>query len=510
MNTPGPGLLASLSIGLLFFQQQPPARASAHAESRAAKVLILGIDGLRADALAAVGPPAHAIRQLMDSGCYTYQAHTGAKTVSGPGWSSILTGVWLDKHNVPDNEFKNPNYKEYPHFFARVREARPALRLASIVDWQEIDKFILAPVGADDRLVFDYKDSGDARVTEAAVKLLSQGNPDVTFIYFADVDETGHKLGFHPSSPGYMAQIETVDSQISQILDAVRARPNYTKENWLIIVTSDHGGTIDGNHGRDIPEHREIPFIVSGAGAKRGKLLETIQQVDVVPTALAHLGIVMKPEWGLDGRPAGLLTTTELKKNLIYNPGAELCIGRDIPAANTGIAGWNSLGSMTVLRYGAPNGYPDVASPGPSQRGRQFFAGGALTESSMEQIINFTDLAGRVDSGSLQFRAGGFFGGFGNQRDCAWMILQFLDANGAALQSRTTGAVTVADRLREIPAKDKDGKAVAGTGLLPREQVAPVPVGARYVKLTLRAEAGEGSNDGYADNLYFQLEEKQD
>jgi hypothetical protein len=28
--------------------------------------------------------------------------------------------------------------------------------------------------------------------------------------------------------------------------------------------------------------------------------------VDVVPTALTHLGVAIKPEWGLDGKAVGL------------------------------------------------------------------------------------------------------------------------------------------------------------------------------------------------------------
>jgi hypothetical protein len=68
------------------------------------KVLIIGIDGCRPDALkAAKAPHLHA---LMREGAFSEAAQAGDITVSGPGWSSMLTGVWRTKHGVRDNKFE--------------------------------------------------------------------------------------------------------------------------------------------------------------------------------------------------------------------------------------------------------------------------------------------------------------------------------------------------------------------------------------------------------------------
>ena len=48
----------------------------------------------------------------------------GVDTVSGPGWSSMLTGVWADKHGVHDNSFKGANYAKHPHFFHWLHQAQ--------------------------------------------------------------------------------------------------------------------------------------------------------------------------------------------------------------------------------------------------------------------------------------------------------------------------------------------------------------------------------------------------
>src|SRR5262249_2131553 len=115
-----PTLALALLIGLI-------ATVSSAADDTAAKtkkVLFIGIDGCRFDAVKAVDAPN--LDRLMAEGCYDADCqilgdrYTGNDTVSGPGWSSILTGVWADKHGVDNNDFKVKHYDQYPHFFARL------------------------------------------------------------------------------------------------------------------------------------------------------------------------------------------------------------------------------------------------------------------------------------------------------------------------------------------------------------------------------------------------------
>ncbi|CAM5353026.1 hypothetical protein SALBM311S_08742 [Streptomyces alboniger] len=47
---------------------------------------------------------------------------------SGPGWSSVLTGVWPDRHGVTGNDFTGADYLRYPDFLTRATTLRPGLR----------------------------------------------------------------------------------------------------------------------------------------------------------------------------------------------------------------------------------------------------------------------------------------------------------------------------------------------------------------------------------------------
>ena len=110
--------LASLTLILV---TTVPICSQSIAEDPAGRVLVIGIDGLRPDALNAARTPA--IDSLIDNGCFSEstkilgERYRKNDTVSGPGWSSFLTGVWADKHGVDNNQFTVKHYDRYPAFF---------------------------------------------------------------------------------------------------------------------------------------------------------------------------------------------------------------------------------------------------------------------------------------------------------------------------------------------------------------------------------------------------------
>jgi predicted AlkP superfamily pyrophosphatase or phosphodiesterase len=261
------------------------------------KVLIIGIDGCRPDALLAAKAP-H-LHRLIETGAFSDRARTGDITVSGPGWASLLTGVWRDKHGVRDNNFEGANFRAYPDVLARVKQARPAAFVASVVHWAPIRTKIVT--AADQTSAHKT----DAEVARVAGKLLAERDPDVLFVHFDDVDHAGHAHGFSPTEPKYVAAITTVDGLVGQLLDAVKRRKGRAAEDWLILVSTDHGGS-GKSHGKDIPEHRTIFLIVHGSAAVPGRITPPPAIVDVAPTALRHLGVPVDPAWKLDGRAVGL------------------------------------------------------------------------------------------------------------------------------------------------------------------------------------------------------------
>jgi hypothetical protein len=220
------------------------------------KVIVIGIDGCRPDALLAANTPN--IDNLIANGIFSPDALNEDITISGPGWSAILCGVWSDKHLVTNNSFNGNNYDTYPPFFKHINDFNSDLNTLSICHWSPINTFINQ----------DYVDiamnatSGLEVATEAA-NYLTNDDPDVVFLHFDDVDHAGHAYGFSPTIGEYISSIEGVDTEIGMVIQALEQRPNYADEDWLIMVTTDHGGGPSGHGGNSI-EEKNIFVIASG------------------------------------------------------------------------------------------------------------------------------------------------------------------------------------------------------------------------------------------------------
>ncbi len=236
-----------LLLGIFFtfqaFAQQP-------------KLLIIGIDGCRADALTAANTPN--LDALIANGISSLDALNDDITISGPGWSAMLTGVWSDKHGVTDNSFNGSNYDQYPHFFKYLEDFDPNFHTASFCHWGPINDQIVQ-----DHADFKLNISTDAEVASQAAAYLTVNNPDALFLHFDDVDHAGHSSGFSPETPEYIAAIEGVDTYVGTVMEALTGRASYDQEKWLILVSTDHGGRGFG-HGGNTLEEQNIFVIASG------------------------------------------------------------------------------------------------------------------------------------------------------------------------------------------------------------------------------------------------------
>ena len=299
--------LGMLLVGCEAAEEAPP---PIPLEERTPKVIVIGIDGVRPDVLAEVPTPN--IDALATAGTFTARTRTTTPSVSGPSWSSMLTGVWPEKHGVTDNEFGGRHYDEWPGFLTRLEQADPELETFAVVDWVPLMQLeggstAIGPE-VDRRELLDGYELGwaeaDTRATALAVEALTQSDPDALFVYLGNPDETSHQTG--SIGVEYRDAIALSDQQIGRIVTAIRQRPTYPSENWLVIVSTDHGRRADGGHGGDSPVEMTTFIVVSGPAAAVGTVDGETFIVDVAVTALAHMGIELDPAWGLDGTPVGL------------------------------------------------------------------------------------------------------------------------------------------------------------------------------------------------------------
>jgi hypothetical protein len=193
--------------------------------------------------------------------------------------------------------------------------------------------------------------------------------------------------------------------------------------------------------------------------------------------------------------------------NLIVNGHAEQGGGASPDSVTVlTIPSWEKEGFLTVVQYDRATGnsvYPKLTSPGPTDRGVNFFAvcyngtiGGGPAEASASQTIDLSSARGIISSGEVLFELSGYFGGYDSWGDYAELTAKFLDQNGTVLNAAVVGQAS----------PDNRGNV---TGLLERKVSGKLPPTTRKALIVLHMvkvhwEAW-AQNTGYADNLSFTL-----
>lgn len=266
------------------------------AEGAAPRLLFVGIDGVRSDALQVAQAPM--IDLLRRHGAWTYEANTQSETVadSSAGWSTLYAGVGATLHGVLDNASAGDRDWSYPTFAWRLRHEHGHAGMMA-AQWAPAARALHEPDAFEEIL------GGDGAQVAAGLSAALRGSPRAVYLtHFDDVDHEGHATGFSPSNPRYVAAIEGVDGFIGELLDAILARPTLASEDWLFVVATDHGGEGTSHGPRDRPNQR-IPFVVASARGPVGQFLtRDVQQVDVAPTIFAHFGVTPSPSWRLTGQ----------------------------------------------------------------------------------------------------------------------------------------------------------------------------------------------------------------
>ncbi|MBL4882271.1 MAG: alkaline phosphatase family protein [Oleispira sp.] len=272
------------------------------------KVLLIGIDGLQFEELQKVSTPN--FDRLTINKAYTggiTHSNSEQSTSSGPGWSTILTGVWANKHQITSNSSDLANPK-FPSIFKRLRDAQPQAKIASIMNWGTPNtSYFRNDVTGNDIILNGLVDKD---VTLKGVELIQQGY-DLVFLHLDDPDHAGHSTGF---GPAYNKSIQITDQYLGLLLNAV----NQSHHDWLVLITTDHGRhPITGyGHGNQTKEEKTI-FIGSNKTLNAeftqplsdlnnhdfNNLYGNPAQTSLTPTALRYLDIEIEKEWLLDGIP---------------------------------------------------------------------------------------------------------------------------------------------------------------------------------------------------------------
>lgn len=282
---------------------------------RSKKVVFIIVDGISYDQLQTASTPQ--IDRIGKLGNLT-EAYVGGNsedyrktpTISAVGYNSLLTGTWANKHNVYGNGIKKPNYS-YPSIFRLYKDVHPKGTIAVFSSWLDNrTKLVGDGLEATDGIQVDYAYDGlehdtinyphdkyrnfmkliDVHVAKEAAKTILEKAPDVSWIYLEYTDDIGHGYG---DGPHFNAAITFEDGLLGQIYDAVAQREKNTQEDWLFVVTTDHGRSAkDGkHHGGQSKRERSTWILTNKKNTNAYFNNETPAIVDLYPTITDFLDI---------------------------------------------------------------------------------------------------------------------------------------------------------------------------------------------------------------------------
>jgi predicted AlkP superfamily pyrophosphatase or phosphodiesterase len=263
-------------------------------------VLLVGVDGLSAEAITATGTPT--LHGLMATGAYTLRARSVIPTVSSPNWASMLMAAGPEQHGITTNDWRPDRFdippvvtglgSIFPTIVGELRRARPNAPIGVFHDWGGFGRLI-EPGAA--TVVVDL--DGPYETVERAQAWFAAGRPALTIVHLDHVDLAGHEYGW--SSRAYLDAVGEADRLIQALLVSLRERRLW--DRTAIIVSADHGGA-GTTHGGLTRAEIEIPWIAAGAGIVKGHQLKNpVTTIDTAATIAFLLDVPPHPAW--IGRP---------------------------------------------------------------------------------------------------------------------------------------------------------------------------------------------------------------
>lgn len=287
--------------------------SNAYSQTKTPKAVFIIVDGVPADVMEKLDLPN--FNAIQKAGGYTRTmvgghpgTYTQTPTISAVGYNCVLTGVYAHKHNVWGNDISAPNY-QYPNLFRLVKEAQPHKTIGIFSSWQDNrTKLVGEGLAAAGNIHFDFEYDGleldtmrlphdkekqymhriDDMVSDSAANAIRLSAPDLSWVYLEYTDDMGHRYG---DSEAFYTAVKYADAQVGKIWQAVQYRQQRFNEDWMIVITTDHGrdSSTGHNHGGQSPREKSGWIYTNKQPLNERFTPDQSAIVDIMPSILRHM-----------------------------------------------------------------------------------------------------------------------------------------------------------------------------------------------------------------------------
>jgi len=234
------------------------------------KAVFIGYDGFRADGLENIKDNENSAVMYIKNQGGLYHTFSGGNagvneqaTSTAPSWMAMLTGGWGEYNGITDNsQMKNAQADTFLTSLARQGHAA-----SFTTSWREHTELSYRPdivQSIQSGLPVEYTHQIDDTATyyqilkyvskPENVQKTMQEDPDVIFFTLEYTDHAGHGTGFGNQNEEYVQACKDDDAYGYDIIKTIEARSTYAEEDWLIIISTDHGGTKLSHGGQSVFE----------------------------------------------------------------------------------------------------------------------------------------------------------------------------------------------------------------------------------------------------------------
>ena len=326
--------------------------------ARPAGIVVIGIDALSTEGLQMAATPN--LDTLIRRGALSLRTRAVMPTVSAPNWASMLMGAGPEQHGITKNGWTRatatiePAARDadgyFPSIFQLVRNQSPGAKTGMFYDWDKLADFFNPKYFDAHTYSEDYHES----VRRVSGFIIGQ-KPLLTFLYIGHADDVGHESGH--GTEKYWKAVSDLDAEVGRLLSDLKKAGMF--DSLLFFVITDHGGVGNGHGGESMAEI-EVPWIVSGPGTVRDRLLaKPNNSLNTASTIAWVLGLKQPDAW--IGRPV-----TEAFES---TPGGASYVARPLVSVRPGVyfesqrVTISSRDRDAAIRYTTDGSEPGIGSP---------------------------------------------------------------------------------------------------------------------------------------------------